>query len=125
MSGLITPYLTVHDAAAAIAFYGDVFGAVCVGEAHQEGGKIGFVQLRAGDAAFMLSDEFPEHDALSPVTLGGSPVSLTIQVSSLDAVVMRAIEAGGALMRPIREGPAGRIAKLRDPFGHVWFLSGT
>ena len=66
------PYLSVSNASEAIAFYKKAFGAtetLCI--AHE--GKVGHAELAIGEARIMLCDEFPDHDALSPHTIGGTP----------------------------------------------------
>lgn len=47
-----------------------------------------------------------------------TPVHLDFVVDDLDAAVARAVEAGAALERPVRDEPYGRLANLADPFGH-------
>ena len=43
---------------------------------------------------------------------------------SVDAATNRAVAGGANLDRgPEDSAPVGRIAVLRDPFGHRWFLS--
>ena len=69
------PYPTVSNASEAIAFYKAAFGAVevlCI----EHGGKVGHAELKIGEARIMLCDEFPDHDALSPQTIGGTPVMI-------------------------------------------------
>ena len=73
----ITPYLITKGAEEAIAFYVAAFGAV---ENYRlvdpQSGKIGHADLAIGDASFMLADEHPSFGALSPPTIGGTPVKL-------------------------------------------------
>ncbi|HMH08672.1 MAG TPA: VOC family protein, partial [Terriglobales bacterium] len=69
-----TPYLTVRDAASAIDFYKKAFGAVEKGRLADTSGKIGHAEITIGGATIMLADEFPDYGAISPATLGGSPV---------------------------------------------------
>ena len=48
--GVLQPYLAVRDAARAIAWYGDVFGAVEVGARYTEDdGRIGHAEIRIGE----------------------------------------------------------------------------
>jgi PhnB protein len=77
-----------------------------------------------GGAPLVLSDEFPERDVIGPLTIGGSPVCLMLYVDDVDAVVARALAAGATLLRPVEDQFYGdRGGKLRDPFGHLWWLA--
>ena len=72
----------------------------------------------------MLADEHPDFGALSPPTIGGSPVSFHIVVTDADAAVARAVEAGGTLLRPLQEEFYGmRSGMVADPFGYKWFIA--
>ena len=53
-------------------------------------GRIGHAELQIGDSVVMLADEFPEMHHVGPKRLGGSPVTLTIYVENVDAVVEKA-----------------------------------
>ncbi len=119
----VTPYLTVRDAAAAIDFYCQAFGASEIMRVAM-GGKIGHAELKVGEAPLMLSDEFPEMGALGPQSEAQPPVCLHLYVADVDAVVARAVTAGATLLREVENMFYGdRAGKLRDPFGHVWWLS--
>ncbi len=113
--------LAVHDAGAALQFYAEAFGAVETGERYAWEGKIGHAEMQIGRAKIMLSDEFPEYN-ISPKTLGGTPVILHLEVSDVDAVAARAVDAGAEFISEPKTEPYGRVSKLRDPFGHVWML---
>ena len=116
-----TPYLSVKDATRAIEFYKRAFGAQEVLQLRQPGGKVGHAELRIGDAAIMLADEFPEINFLSPQSIGGTPVNILIYVKDVDALVDQATAAGAKLMRPVEDQPFGsRVCVLEDPFGHSW-----
>ena len=120
----ITPYLIVGDAAAAIAFYIKAFGAeesFRLTDPHS--GKIGHADLKVGDAGLMLADEHPDFGALSPATIGGTPVKLHLSVADSDATVARAERAGATVLRPVQDQMHGeRSGMIVDPFGHQWFI---
>ena len=116
-----TPYLSVKDATQAIEFYKRAFGAQEVLQLRQPGGKVGHAELRIGDAAIMLADEFPEINFLSPQSIGGTTVNILIYVNDVDALVDQATAAGAKLLRPVANQPyGGRVGVLEDPFGHSW-----
>lgn len=121
----ITPYLIVKGADAAIAFYVEAFGAV---ERYRltdpATGKIGHADLAVGDGGFMLADEHPDFGALSPSTIGGTPVKLHLAVADADATVARAEQAGATVLRPVQDQMQGeRSGMIADPFGHQWFVA--
>jgi len=119
-----TPYLIAGDAAAAIDYYKQAFGATELFRMPAPGGKIGHAEIKIGDSPIMLADEFPEMGYKSPQTLGGSPVSIMIYVADVDAVFNQAVAAGGKVQRPVKDQFYGdRSGTLEDPFGHVWHVA--
>lgn len=120
----VAPYLSVHDAQAAIDFYGTVFGATERMRLPAPGEKIGHAELQLGDSVIMLADEFPELNIRGPKALGGTPVTLSVYVEDVDAVVERAVGAGATALRPIEDQFYGdRSGQFEDPFGHRWNVS--
>jgi len=120
----ITPFLTVRDAARAIEFYKQAFGAVERGVMKGPDGKVMHAELKIGDSLIMLSDEFPEFGALSPESIGGSAMGLHIYVDGVDAAFDRAVKAGAHVEMPVMDQFWGdRYGKLTDPFGHKWSIA--
>jgi len=120
----VTPYLCVEGAAAAIDYYSAVFGATERTRMPAPEGKVGNAELQIGDSVIMLADEFPEMNILSPKSIGGTPVSLSIYVEDVDGVVERAVGAGATALRPVRDEFYGdRTGQFEDPFGHRWSVS--
>ena len=119
----ITPYLTVRDAARAIEFYKQAFGAEARGVMPSPDGKVMHAELRIGDSIIMLADEFPEFGSLSPQTTGGSGTGLHIYIENVDAAFDRAVKAGATVEMPVADMFWGdRYGKLKDPFGHKWSI---
>lgn len=120
----VTPYLIVKDAAAAIAFYQKAFGATEFMRMPGPGGKIMHAEVRIGSAPVMLADEFPQMGALSPETVGGTPVFMMFYVNDVDAVFAQALAAGATSVQPVKDQFYGdRSGTLKDPFGHQWTLA--
>lgn len=119
--GVLTPMIGVKDAALAIEFYRDVFGARLDGEPHAWEGKIGHAEMDFGGSRLMLADHFPAFNA-TPDSVGGTPVKLHLTVLSVDKTLERAVAHGADVLRPAETKPHGRIAVILDPFGHEWFL---
>jgi PhnB protein len=120
----VTPYIIVKDAPAAIDFYKRAFGAEETMRLTDPTGRIGHAELKIGGASIMLADEHPEFGAVSPVSLGGTPIKLDLTVADADAVAARAVEAGATLLRPVQDQFHGsRAGTIADPFGHHWSIS--
>jgi PhnB protein len=120
----VTPYLIVDGAARAIDFYTRAFGARELFRMGAPGDKVGHAELQIGDSRIMLADEFPEMGARSPKSIGGTPVSLLLYVTDVDAVVPRAVAAGAKVVQPIQDKFYGdRSGNIEDPFGHKWTIA--
>jgi PhnB protein len=120
----VTPYLIVKDAARAIEFYKNAFGATELMRMADPNGKVGHAEIRVGDSHVMLADEFPDMGFRGPQSLGGSPVGLVLYVEDVDAVAARAVAAGATVLRPVKDRFYGdRSGTFTDPFGHVWTIS--
>ena len=120
----LTPYLTVMDAARAIEFYKQAFGAQERGVMKGPDGKVMHAELKIGDSIVMLADEFPEYGSLSPQSSGGAGMGLHIYVDGVDAAFDRAVKAGAQVEMPVSDQFWGdRYGKLKDPFGHKWSIA--
>jgi PhnB protein len=120
----LTPYLAVADARRAIEWYAAALGAVVTFDPiEMPDGRIGHVEMEIDGARFMLADAHPEIHAPAP-SPGGSPVTLHLTVVDVDSVAFTCRDHGATLDRgPEDSPPAGRVAVIRDPFGHRWFLN--
>jgi PhnB protein len=120
----VTPYLIVRGAAQAIAFYERAFAAEELYRMPMPDGRIGHAELRIGDSRIMLADEHPDVGALSPGSVGGTPVTIHLYVEDVDATFARATAAGARVTRPVADQFYGdRLGVLTDPFGHVWSVA--
>ena len=120
----ITPHLIVRDAARAIEFYKQAFGAKERGVMKGPDGKVMHAELQIGDSIVMLADEMPEFGSRSPQSIGGSPTGLHIYTDNVDAAFDRAVKAGAQVEMPVMEQFWGdRYGKLKDPFGHSWSVA--
>ena len=124
----LTPYLTVSDAAAAIAFYVKAFGAEELERSlTPDGKKIMHAEVALNGGVIMLSDNFAESPAQgsTPEALGGSPVTIHLSVESgrAEALWEQALAAGAEATMPLARQFWGALyGRLRDPFGHHWSL---
>ena len=120
----VTPYLILSGASEAIAFYEKALGAEEVLRLADPGGKVHHAEISVGGSRIMLADEHPEIQALSPKTVGGSPVSIHLYVEDVDRAVERAVAAGAKLVRPVADQFYGdRVGGIEDPFGYRWFIA--
>lgn len=120
----VTPYLVVRGAARALAFYGAAFGAEEIMRLRSPDGTIAHAEVRIGGSIVMLADESPMWGTRSPLTLGGSPVSVHLYVEDVDEVVRRALAAGARELVPVADQFYGdRSGRIEDPFGHLWIVA--
>lgn len=120
----LTPYFAVDNAAEAIEFYRQAFGAEERMRMPGPNGSVVHAELQIGDSVLMMGDENPDQGAPSPKTLGGSPAGVMIYVEDVDATFERAVAAGAEVEAPPMDMFWGdRFGKLVDPFGHKWSLA--
>lgn len=120
----VTPSLKMKDAAKAIEFYKEAFGATERGRFDNPGGGVMHAELLIGDSVVMLGEEMPEMGAKGPKTLGGTPVRLHIYTEDVDSLFARAAKAGATVLMPVADQFWGdRYGVLADPFGHEWSIA--
>jgi PhnB protein len=118
-----SPRLTFKDAAKAIEFYMNAFGAKETMR-FEAGGQIPHAEIRIGESVILLTEEWPEGGRFSSETLGNSPVMMTLAVPDVDKFFAHAISAGAKSVIPIADQFYGRReGTLRDPFGYLWSVS--
>ena len=118
----LSPALAVHDAAAAIDFYKAAFGATERSRLTTPTGQI-VAEMSIDGNDLLVVDENPEAFNLSPNTLGGTSVRISLIVDDPDAWAARAIAAGAEEIFPVEDQPYGmRQGRVRDPFGHHWLV---
>jgi PhnB protein len=120
----LTPHVVCKDAVRAIDFYKRAFGAEEVFTLTAPNGALIHASVRIGDSMLMIADECPPMGAFSPQKLGGTPVTIHLSVSDVDACYARAVAAGATAKMPITEMFWGaRYGVLQDPFGHSWSIA--
>jgi len=119
----ITPYLIIKGASAAIDFYRKAFGATELFRMPDPSGKgVAHAEIKIGDSPIMLADEQPQMYR-SPLSLGGTPVSLMLYVEDVDKIFPQAVAAGAKVVKPVQDQFYGdRSGTLQDPFGHQWTI---
>jgi PhnB protein len=120
----LNPYLSVNDAAAAIEYYSEVFGAKERMRMDGPDGLIGHAELQIGDSVLMLADPNPQSSSKPPKELGGTTSGLLLYVEDVDAVVAKATEKGATVTMPVEDMFWGdRFGQVTDPFGHSWQIA--
>lgn len=119
---VLTPMLTVRNAAAAVDYYRRAFGAVEKGRNATPSGQL-VVEMALDGLQFYVVDENPSAHNLSPEALKGTTVRLSLIVDDPDTVARRAIAAGGRELFPVTDHAYGmRQGRVVDPFGHHWLI---
>ena len=84
-------------------------------------------ELELDGHKLFISDEFkPEEGGacLTPQTLGGSCVRITLNTDDADGVVERAAARGAKVIMPVADMFWGaRYGQIIDPFGHIWGIN--
>jgi PhnB protein len=118
----VVPHIYVDGAASGIDFYKRAFGAVELFRIAHPDGKILHAELSICGSVIMIGD--PDHRLYEePRALGRCAAGLHIFTDDNEALLRRAVEAGGEEIQPPTDMFYGASsASVRDPFGHVWVL---
>lgn len=109
----VSPYLLVADAEQALAFAKAVFGADPSFVARREDGGIMHAEFRIDDSIVMLGQ--------AP---GGPECHVHVYVDDPDALIEKALAAGGTLIQaPDEKGDGDRRGGVKDPAGTTWWLA--
>ena len=120
----LTPHIVVKNADEALDFYANAFGAVVETVLRSPEGKVMHAAVRIGDSKLLLNDEFPQWGVVGPETLEGTPVTIHMYCTDVDAAWERARKAGCRVGMDLQNTFWGdRYGMLLDPFGHHWSLA--
>jgi PhnB protein len=112
----ISPWLSLTDPTAAVAFYERAFGAVVRERLDDDGGAVIVAQLAIDGATFWVQQD-PDASAEAA---GKSLVRMILSVDDPDAVFARALTAGAKEIARVADGHGWRIGRIADPGGHHW-----
>ena len=113
----VDPWVISPDTAAEISFLETAFGAVETPGSRMldTAGRIAHVEVEIGDSVVML---FDAHAGWPP-----TPAHLRVYVADAGEVFDRAVAAGArAVTWPTELAFGERVARLRDPQGHLWWV---
>jgi PhnB protein len=125
MNSQLHPKLLVSDADAAITFYTQALGAKVNLRVADDHGVVNHAELALDSVAFALAQSVEEWGWSDPGSVGGSPVLIMLTVPDPDATADRMVQQGAELVIPVDNRPYGkRQGRVKDPFGHLWVISG-
>lgn len=124
----VIPHLVVDGAIEAIEFYQRGLGAIEVFRMPAEDGKrLMHAEIEVNGGRVFLVDNFPEFctsemdHSKSPRALGGTAVTMHLEVANCDAAVERMAAAGAKVTMPPWDAFWGaRYGQVLDPYGHAW-----
>lgn len=123
-AGLV-PHLVVSNAAKAIDYYKQAFGATEVMRMPAKDGKrLMHAEIKLGPSSVFLCDDFPEFcggKSRTPQAFGGTPMVIHQYVPDCDAAIKKAVDAGATVTMPAQDQFWGdRYGQVTDPFGYTW-----
>ncbi len=117
-------YLNIKNCAEAIEFYKKAFGAEEKLRLVMPDGSIAHAEIVIEGSLIMMGEENPDWGTQSPLSLGGSPITLSIYVPNVDEAFKKAIAAGAKEIMPIKDEFYGdRIGQVIDPYGYKWGIA--
>ena len=118
----VTPFLTVKDADAALAFYQKAFGFEKKFSMPGPDGKTAHAEVHWRDGVIMFGPEGPQNKCKAPSTLGTRPpVGIFVYCEDVDALYKRATAAGAKSEMPPQDMFWGdRMCTVVDPDDHMW-----
>ena len=120
----LTPHIVCDGAADAIEFYKAAFGAEELMRIPGENGRLMHAAVSIGGSMLMLVDENKDWGIQSPLSLGGTPVTLHLNVPDADAAIAKAEAAGATVTMAAHDAFWGdRYGQVKDPFGHSWSIA--
>ena len=119
------PHFCIDNAAAAVEFYKKAFGAEELMRVPDKDGKrIMHVELLINGSLLYMHDDYPEMNggkSKTPKGIGGSPVTMHLNVANCDEAMKKAVDAGATITMPAMDAFWGmRYGQVRDPFGYEW-----
>jgi len=111
----VTPYLTVGDGDALVAFVEHVFGGQVTERLNHSDGRLRHGEVRIGDSLVMIGG-LPDAPPSSTM--------LYVYVADADATDQTALDAGATSIQAPADMPYGdRTAAFSDPSGVRWYVA--
>ncbi len=120
----LNAYITIKRCEKAIEFYKKAFDAVEKYRLLMPDGTIGHAEIEIEGSLLMMSEENSDWGSKSPITLGGTPLVLSLYVKDVDQSFQKAIDAGAkSVMAVTDEFYGDRVGQVIDPFGFKWMIA--
>ena len=117
------PRLFIKSGVFDISFYEKAFGAVELRRFANDDGSIHVSELSIEGALFHLHEEVLHSGRFEPGRHNGTTVTVGLFVPDVNAVMNKAISAGGIEISPAQDYDYGyRQGEIKDPFGHHWLI---
>ncbi|WP_345470187.1 VOC family protein [Glutamicibacter ectropisis] len=118
----LTPFLAVPNAAQALKFYKDVYGARII-DATEMGGMVVHAEIDFGEGHLQIGEPSPDYGLVPPPQAPNACYSLGLYCADVNVVLAKAIEAGATVREPATNFVSGdRFASIIDPFGIRWTI---
>ena len=118
----LTPFLSIANAAGALEFYRDVFGARII-DTTVMGGVITHAEIDFGQGHLQIGEPSPDYGLVPPPAAPNACYSMGLYCQDVDAVLAKAVEAGATIREPATNFVSGdRFASIIDPFGIRWSI---
>lgn len=117
----LAPRLVVAAGDEALDFYAQAFDTTATDQVY-DGGRLVNAHVLIGSTLVGVTEEDGLLN-LSPITLGGTAVILSVTVPDVDTAAARFVSAGGEIVIAVDDRPYGRRdGRFSDPYGHLWIL---
>ena len=114
----IMPYLILQNADDFLRFTANVFGArETVKHLREDGVSVMHAEIMINGNTIMLAEPTSQWKA--------SAVHLFIYAEDVDSTYKKALAAGASSMMEPNDRGYGRTCGITDPFGNVWWLTGS
>lgn len=118
----LTPFLAITNAAQALEFYRDVFGARII-DATRMNGVVVHAEIDFGQGHLQIGEPSPAYGLVPPTETPNACYSLGLYCENVNEVLDKAIEAGSTVREPVTNLVSGdRFASIIDPFGIRWSI---
>jgi PhnB protein len=117
------PVLSISSGVTDIEFYKKAFGAIESWRINNPDGSVHVAAFSIDGATFRLHEENKNAGNLSADKIGGTTITIGLDVGDVHAVVAQAVAAGAIVLSPVTDYDYGyRQGEIKDPFGHHWLI---
>ena len=119
------PYLFVRNAAAALDWYAaNLGGTERLRMTMPDGETVMHGEVAINGRTVMVSEANEDFGTRAPDPAVPAAFKVMVYFDDVDAVSARCREAGAVVVRePEDQFWGDRLAEIRDPFGHAWYLA--